>query len=245
MDVLTNKPVVTAPHDSAANDELQRFVYIASHDLSAPARQVKAFLGMLEESHSDSLNNDAKDLIRYAIGSAEFMQRQLADLLQFSRVETESQTHTQVDLNNTLSHALEKVRAFADSRQAHIESGELPVVIGDEQQLTGLFEQAISNAIKHNQNPLPSVHISASTQNNMHVINVLDNGETIEAKHRESVFDMFHRLQGADNKNTGAGLAIARRIARCHGGDLVWADQPVMGNCLRLLIPAHQERISE
>lgn len=238
MDVLTDKPVVSVALDSAANDELQRFVYIASHDLSAPARQVKAFLGMLEQGHSEDLDTDAKELVRYAISSAEHMQRLLADLLQFSRIETEPQVHTQVDLNTTVFNVLEKIRPITDSRQAKVKCEALPVVTGHEHQLAQLFEQAISNGILHNQNPHPEVRISTSMQEGWHAISVFDNGETIESRYHERVFDMFHRLQGTDNQHTGAGLAIARRIARGHGGELAWTEQQEAGNCLRLMIPA-------
>ncbi len=227
------------PQEPDQSDELKRFLYVVSHDLAAPARQVKAFLGMLEEGYSEQLDDDARELIHFALGGAECMQRLLADLLQYSRLETESPSYQRVELTDIVNGIKATVEPLAKSRHASIECVDLPAVMGDQSQLTHVLEQAISNAILHNQNDHPEVFVSAGFDRGMHVISVLDNGCAIEERHRESVFELFHRLDGASQQQTGAGLAIARRIARKHGGDLYWDSSQLSGNRLSLLLPQY------
>lgn len=229
--------IVSTPQNPTESDELKRFLYVVSHDLSAPARQVKTFLSMLEEGYSEQLDADARELIQFAVGGAECMQRLLADLLQYSRLETESPSYRKLELDDIVDHVTSAIKPLVASRQAQITCGHLPAVFGDENQLTRVLEQLISNAILHNQSHRPEVLISADTDSNMHVISVTDNGSAIDERHREAVFELFHRLDGASSQQTGAGLAIARRIARKHGGDLSWDSHHLSGNRLHLLLP--------
>lgn len=227
--------------ESGLSAELQRFVYIVSHDLMAPARHVKAFLGMLEDGHGSDLDADARELIRFALGSADCMQRLLTDLLQFSRIETEPRTYKLLELSGIVNGVVESMGALRTQRKANIECVNLPQVMADAQQMAYLFEQAIGNAIYHNRHPEPEVWITASKTDGMQVINILDNGETIDQKHHEAVFEMFYRLEGKSDHHTGAGLAIARRIARRHGGDLYWEESERGGNCLSLQLPLEKQ----
>ncbi|MEM8499746.1 MAG: ATP-binding protein [Pseudomonadota bacterium] len=216
-----------------ASEELQNFVYTVSHDFHAPIRHIKSFLQILVEDHSGSLDEDAQECIAYAIGGAERLQRMLDDLVTFSRVETHAISNERIELGALVRNVVAKTAP--DATVGYSES--LPFVSGASEQLYALFEQLISNAVDHNSNPQPCIDIRASVDGDFHAIDVSDNGEHVAEVHHDRVFQLFHRLEGKSNVHTGAGLAIARRIAQRHGGELNWAPSTTDGNCIRLKLP--------
>jgi signal transduction histidine kinase len=97
-------------------------------------------------------------------------------------------------------------------------------VSGDDTQLTQLFQNLISNAIKFRRDTTPEVHIHAEPQEDYWLISVQDNGIGIEAQHLDRIFLLFQRLHGRGAyPGTGLGLAICRKIVERHGGT-IWAE---------------------
>lgn len=226
-----NQSAITPRND--AEQELQNFVYTVSHDFHAPIRHIKSFLQILVDDHSGSLDDDAQECIAYAMGGAERLQRMLDDLATFSRIETRPVSNERIELGDLVR----KVVASAAPKATVSYNKSFPVVTGASEQLYALFEHLISNAVVHNSNPHPIIDIRAGVEGDFHTIDVSDNGEHLVEAHHDRVFQLFHRLDGKSNVHTGAGLAIARRIARRYGGDLHWIPSVSDGNRIRLTLP--------
>jgi light-regulated signal transduction histidine kinase (bacteriophytochrome) len=207
-----------------SNKELEQFAYVASHDLQEPLRMVASFTELLGERYKGQLDAKADRFINYAVDGATRMQRQINDLLTYSRVTTRGKPFTVVDCNTTLSKALVNLHAAIDESGATVASDELPTLTGDGSQLVQLFQNLIGNAIKFRGEQVPRIHVSARQQESKWVFTVRDNGIGIERQYVERIFVMFQRLnKRSQYPGTGIGLALCKRIVERHGGN-IWVE---------------------
>lgn len=234
---MTEQKTANASFPAQCSDtELQNFVYIVSHDLQAPVRHVNTFLSMLLSDHSESLDDDAQHLITNAISGSLRLNAMIQSLLTYSRIETEGTEFSIIDLNEILDDSIKRIDTnkkikFVDPKKI------LPSVLADRQQICLLFDSLISNAIEHNDKEAIAFNVISGVDNEFTTIDFIDEGTIIDDKYREMIFEMFHRLSGKNDTHMGVGLAIARRIARRHGGNLILKQLNDEQNCFRLTLP--------
>jgi signal transduction histidine kinase len=120
-----------------------------------------------------------------------------------------------------------------------LDVGDLPIVNADNVQLTRLFQNVISNAIKYNGQAQPVVRIKADRLGAMWIISIEDNGIGIAPEHHKSIFEMFHRLHSRGKyEGTGIRLALCSKIIERHGGR-IWVESEVgKGSTFRFTLPA-------
>jgi len=224
-----------------SNLELQRFAYIASHDLQAPLRSVCGFVQLLNDRLSGRLDHEADDWIRRAIEGTKRMQGLIKDLLSYARVDARARPFEAVALGEVVEDARAALEASLHEAHATITVGPLPVISGDRALLVQLFQNLIGNAITYHGAETPVVSISAEKRDEEWYINVADNGIGIPERHRQEVFEIFRRLHAQEAyPGTGLGLAICRRVVHRHGGRIwIESNQPV-GSVFRIAMPASQ-----
>jgi len=114
-------------------------------------------------------------------------------------------------------------------------------VKGDPIQLTRLFQNLISNAIKYrNPDEAPLIRVSARLSGHDWLFSITDNGMGIEPQYAEKVFGIFKRLHGRDNPGTGIGLAICKKIVARHGGRIWVESQLGAGATFHFTLPEHK-----
>ena len=133
-----------------SNAELEQFAYVASHDLQEPLRKVASFCQLLEKRYGDQLDERGAEYIGFAVDGAKRMQALINDLLTFSRVGRLNATHTEVDLEDTLTNALGNLSTSIEEANAEIvrPAQRLPTVDGDPTLLTMVWQNLIGNAVK-------------------------------------------------------------------------------------------------
>lgn len=221
-----------------SNQELQQFAYVASHDLQEPLRMVSSYLQLLERRYGSQLQDDARDFIDYAVDGAKRMQALINDLLAYSRVGTRGKAFEAVELQNVLWQATNNLKIAIDEQRACIECDPLPVVKGDDTQLTQLFQNLIGNAIKFHGQEAPRISIRQERRNGHWLISVADNGIGIEPHHTERIFLIFQRLHNREEyPGTGIGLAICKRIVERHGGEIWVESQLGQGATFNFTLP--------
>jgi signal transduction histidine kinase len=207
-----------------SNTELEQFAYVASHDLQEPLRMVASYVQLIEKRYQDKLDSDGREFIEFAVDGAKRMQVLIEDLLTYSRITTRAKPFQSTNFEEVLEAVTDNLQMVIRESGAHITHSPLPTVSGDDTQLTQLFQNLISNAIKFRRDTTPEVHIHAEPQEDYWLISVQDNGIGIEAQHLDRIFLLFQRLHGRGAyPGTGLGLAICRKIVERHGGT-IWAE---------------------
>ncbi|HEY4335394.1 MAG TPA: ATP-binding protein [Puia sp.] len=216
---------------SASNSELERFAYIASHDLQEPLRMVSSFLQLLQKRYNGQLDGKANQYIHYAVDGAERMKALIMDLLEYSRVGAGKESFTPVDTAVVIREVGEIFHEKIISARAQVEIGTLPVVTGDKVQLTQLFQNLLSNALKYQSDKPPVIRIGAREEAGCWQFSVADNGIGIDPQFFDKIFIIFQRLHNkTDYSGTGIGLAICKKIVERHGGRIWVESLPLQGS---------------
>lgn len=229
-----------------SNRELQQFAYVASHDLQEPLRMISSYMTLLKRRYEGQLGGDADDFINFAVDGAKRMKQLINDLLQYSRVGTHKKPFTFIDLNDILNQVLLNLQVCLQENDARVTHDPLPQIMADDIQLTQLFQNLISNALKFRKKEPPNIHIGSSRKNGLWQFSVKDNGIGIEAEFASRIFIIFQRLHRmADYPGTGIGLAICKKIVERHGGEIWVESVPGEGSTFHFTIPVNHEFVHD
>lgn len=215
-----------------ANRQLEEFAYIASHDLREPLRMVNIYTQLLIQRCGPACDPRAHEFAHHIQHSVARMESLIQDLLQVSQVlyERGALPSARVSLRDAVDQALAVFREPMKVAGAHIEIGDLPVVLGDEIQLALVFQNLFSNSLKyaHPERPV-SIRIQAQRRRHDAIIHFSDNGIGFEPEFAERIFGLFKRLHGRDVPGNGLGLAICREIIERHSGQMHAEGVPQRG----------------
>lgn len=237
------------------NDNLQQFAYVASHDLQEPLRKIQAFSTLLEQQLAGQLTQDSQRYLERISLAGARMSTLIKDLLAYSRISTRQQTFGLVSLEAILDQVRSTLEWTITERSAQIDADELPVVRGDESQLSQLFQNLLSNALKFTpagQSPqiriqcfqrerheLPARVHPLSEAPRFVQISIGDQGIGFEEKYLDRIFQVFQRLHGKNEfAGTGVGLAICQKVVENHGGAITADSQPGKGATFCVYLPA-------
>ncbi len=204
-----------------SNQELERFAYVASHDLQEPLRTIRSFTELMEKRSGASLDEKTRTYMDFILDGARNMSLLIDDLLAYSRVGRAVEGRAVVDLGDTLEKCKNSLRAAIEASGAVISSDRLPRVQGDPTLVRMLMQNLLSNAIKYRRQVPISIHVGASQVDGVWEVAVSDNGIGIESQHYDRIFELFERLHGRDKYDgSGMGLAICKKIADIHGSKI-------------------------
>ncbi len=210
-----------------SNEELERFAYVASHDLQEPLRMVSSFLQLLQQKYDHQLDETAQKYIEYAVDGADRMKTLILDLLEYSRISSDKQNHTLINLDELITKTLQVLNPHINESAASLTVAPLPEVCGNSSQLARLFQNLISNALKYRSVTAPVIEIGCNEKDDEWEFFVKDNGIGIDAKFFEKIFIIFQRLHSrTEFSGTGIGLAICKKIVDLHGGR-IWVESAV------------------
>jgi light-regulated signal transduction histidine kinase (bacteriophytochrome) len=208
-----------------SNTELERFAYVASHDLQEPLRKVSLFLQMLETRYKDKIDQTADHYITSAVTSARQMRQLIRDLLEYSHLSAAKEAVEAVDMNEVVESVLSGLAKEIEDSGASIKVDKLPVLQSSvKTQMVQLIQNLLTNALKYRSEKAPQIKISAAGDGSHWFFSVADNGIGIDPEFHDKVFIIFKRLH---NKNeysgTGVGLSICKKIVEQHGGR-IWVE---------------------
>lgn len=209
---------------SRINAELEKFAYVASHDLQEPLRTITNFADLLQRRYLDKLDGDGREFIGFIVSNATRMRRLVHDLLEFSRTDHGRVVRQPVNCEALLARVLTNLGQGVSESGAIVTHEPLPTVPADPGQLEQLFQNLIGNAIKFRGAEKPAVHVGVRSREEDWVFFVRDNGIGIDPRYAERIFEMFQRLYPVGKyEGSGVGLAICKKIAERHGGR-IWVE---------------------
>ena len=237
------------------NADLSQFAYITSHDLQEPARKISTFIDMLRKSLGDRVDERSDGFLDKIEKSSERMLNLIRDVLAFSTIRTEKQSFVKLDLNGVLASVEGDFELLIDERSAIIDHTDLPVIDAIPIQMSQLFGNLVSNALKFIQkDKQPMIRITWETltaqeargydlENSRDYIRLsfADNGIGFNPENADQIFNIFQRLHGrSDYEGTGIGLAICKKVAENHGGKIEAISAVDSGATFRIILPVHQ-----
>ncbi|AUD01524.1 PAS domain S-box protein [Spirosoma pollinicola] len=239
-----------------SNENLEKFAYIASHDLQEPLRKIQSFGDILKSQHASQLGEGVNYLERMQIAAGR-MSLLIKDLLAFSRISTRQETAAPVALNNIVNEVLDDLEVAIQQAAGQVVVEELPTILGDESQLRQLFQNLLSNALKFKREgvtPYIQVHSERIAANDLppsvrpprsaaayYCIRVIDNGIGFDEKYIDRIFQVFQRLHSRNEyAGTGIGLAVCEKVVANHGGTITAVSQPGQGATFLIYFPVNE-----
>jgi len=221
-----------------SNENLQQFAYVASHDLQEPLRMVSSYVDLLETEYGDEFDEEAHEYMSYAVDGANRMQAMIDGLLRYAHVQTRAQQFERVDTTAVVDQTLSSLHALIEETETTVETGSLPTVSGDRNQLAQVFQNLVENAIVYTAETgtAPHIDITATRSSGTATFTVADNGPGIPDHSADDIFEIFSRGGEYDSEGTGIGLSVCQRIVRRHDGEL-WAESTADGAKFMFTIP--------
>jgi len=218
--------------------EYKEFSYIVSHDLSGPLRTIEGFATIISQKHADSFDEKTKLHFQYIVNGVKNGTEILTSLKAFSRLNTRAQPFSACDCNALVADVQENLAEVIQSTAAQVESANLPMVFADSVQLSQAFYHLLENALRyHRADSPPKVRITAEDLGAHWQFIVTDNGIGVPAKLAERIFKPLRRaVKDKDYPGMGMGLAVTKKIAERHRGDLQFESTEGAGSTFRMTI---------
>ncbi len=207
-----------------SNVELERFSYVASHDLNEPLRIVSNFANLLREEYASKLDEEADTYINFIIDGSNKVQYLVNDLLTYNRACRAEIKPEWIQGEDIILLQAYYLKSIIEEKKAAITIQSDAKIYADSDLLGQVFYQLIKNAIQYNHHETPLVNIAFKERNQDFIISVSDNGIGIAEAHHGEIFKILKRINTRpDLSGSGIGLAVCKKLIKLHGGT-IWLD---------------------
>lgn len=224
------------------NQELERFAFMASHDLQAPLNTILSMVQLIERRKLLETGSKTEEMFSFIVQNTNRMRTMIKDLLSYSKLEVRDREFKPVSLNEACSQALEFLSDEIKLNDAVLKIPDLPVVSGIRTHLVRLFQNLFSNSIKYRSDIAPYIIVSCEDTGKFFTIRIADNGTGFDQKHEHKIFEFMERLHSDEfAEGTGIGLSSCKKIVEMHGGHIGVQSAPGKGSTFYFTIPKEQE----
>ncbi|MBL0224502.1 MAG: GAF domain-containing protein [Geobacteraceae bacterium] len=236
QDITTRKQTERELHRK--NEEIEQFIYTASHDLRSPLVTIKTFMGYLEKDLAEGNRDQLAQDISYINGAADKMKLLLDELLEMCRIGRVETLPETVTLKEVLAEVLGSMSGVVSDRTADIRlPGTDLILSGSRQRFCQIWQNLIENAIKYSPDASPRIELGIRQESGETVFSVKDYGIGIPPDYHARIFGIFEKL---DPKSLGAGLGLSmvQRIVEKYGGR-IWVESEGVGSgsCFKFTLP--------
>jgi len=244
----------------AKNRELEKYLYIASHDLRSPLVNIQGFSTRLrkqtlmigEELDRLPLDGDSRGRLDgiltseipksldFIFTNVNKMDKLISGLLQISRTGRLSLSVRKIDMNALIKTVLDSLAFETEQARAVMTLESLEPCFGDEQLLSQLFANLIGNAIKYRDPERPlRIHMECKQERRNNIYSIRDTGVGIDKRHLERIWDVFYRADWVNGPpGDGIGLSLVKRIVEKHKGKATLESVKGEGSVFHIALPA-------
>jgi len=229
----------------ALKAEYNEFVYIVSHDLKAPLRQIEGFVEILSDKHTDDFDDKSKRHLDMISNGSNKASKLLDALVGYSRLNTQDTPFELIDFTALIAEATLQLLPLIESHNVKITLPDLLKtpnsihIMGDKNQLTQLFYHVIHNAITYRNQGAPSeVVVGIEDKKDYWQLSINDNGIGIRENLTEKIFKVLRR--GVSDKvypGLGMGLALSSKILQRHNGNIWVESEKNIGSTFYFTLP--------
>lgn len=221
-----------------SNQELERFAYIASHDLKSPLRSIISFITLFNKRYKNQIDENGQEFLDIIATNAEQMQHLIEDILEYSQSKNRELKKEKVDLNKVLKQIVSHIDSHDFYLDGKIQVSSLPIIESDFTVFKQLFQNLIENGLKYNHGPHKLVSIQYLEKKTELYFLIKDNGIGMEEAYFEKIFEMFQRLHNkSEYQGTGIGLAVCKKIIQNLGGNIWVTSKLNEGSIFHITFP--------
>lgn len=217
-----------------ANQELDRFVALASHDLRAPLRAIRNLAEWIQEDTGDRLPEPSRGHLDRLMDRVEYLDQLFHDLLKYARAGREPETRAEADLEPLIRECFDLVASELDFRLV-LEAPEEPVPVRLVE-LKTILRNLIGNAIQHHDRSAGVIQVRARREGERLELEVEDDGPGIPQRFAERIFELFATV-APETAGAGMGLAVVRRLVTRDGGRIDLVPRDARGTLFRVTLP--------
>jgi signal transduction histidine kinase len=226
-----------------ANAQLERFAYVAAHDLQEPLRAITAFSQLVARTYPDLLDDEGRTWLAEVVSAAARMRLLLRDIQLYLAENKLPLPTAPLPAGTALQKALDGLSERIRDCRAVVKVDPLPLVMADQRRLAETLTVLLSNALEYRSpDRPPDIRVGARRVGEFHVIDVVDNGIGIDGEYLLRIFEVFQRLHSrAEHPGTGMGLAIARKMIERLGGHIAVVSEPGRGSTFSIFLPVPKD----
>ena len=215
------------------------FIAMVSHEIRTP---LTVLMGALDVAVTEGITpEDAQDMIKHALESAESLNNIVNNLIELSRYQSDrlALKKEAIDIGTVLNNLIESPKInLADHRLIIDIPRDLPSVPGDNVRIELILLNLLTNAIKYSDEDT-EIRISARAENGRMIVNISDQGAGIPREKQADLFKAFERLANPDSpvRGLGLGLLVCKRLVEAHGGTIYLESEPGKGSTFSFSLP--------
>ena len=205
------------------NEQLNDYAHLVSHDLKSSLRSLSALLTWVKEDCIEKIGEESVGNLNLMEAKIEKMDKFLEDIINYSEIGATSLKTNTIDLNKKVDNIINSIHIPKNISVVVI--GNLPVLKADARRLRQVFQNLISNAVNFNDKEKGLVEVGVEEAEDFYTFSIKDNGQGIPKEYHEKIFNTFTTL-GYQEKSTGIGLSIVKRVLDLYGGE-IWLESEV------------------
>lgn len=208
-----------------ANEELQIFATLASHDMREPLRMISSFMSLLQKKYGETLDQKANQYIHFAVDGAQRLTFLINDLLEYYKIGFDGENRELIETKKLIEEIIPFTHRLIYEKDAKIILGNLPNIFAVKTPIRTLFRNLIGNALLFTREGVaPSIEIEGKETEEFWEFSIEDNGIGIDSENLPHIFGILNKVNTRDDyKRTGMGLATAKKIVNQHGGS-IWVN---------------------